>query len=124
MEDVKVNGLLSTAALFTSASTLICCALPALFVALGMGATFAGLVGAIPQLVWFSEHKTIIFPLAGVLLTANGVLRYRNRNAACPIDPRLAEACTRTRKGATWIFRISVAAYLVGAFFAFVAGNL
>ncbi len=89
-----------------------------------MGAAFAGLVGAIPQLVWFSEHKGILFPVAGGLLAANGVLRYRNRNAPCPIDSELAKACMRTRAWSTWIFRLSIAAYLTGAFFAFVAPAL
>ena len=38
-------------ALFTSFGTLICFALPALFVALGMGAAVAGIVSAVPQLI-------------------------------------------------------------------------
>lgn len=42
------SALLSIA---TSSSTLICCALPALLVAIGAGATLAGLVTAVPQLI-------------------------------------------------------------------------
>ncbi|MBC7386167.1 MAG: hypothetical protein H7301_08425 [Cryobacterium sp.] len=124
MEVLKVNRLLSTTALFSSASTLICCALPALFVALGMGAAFAGLVSAIPQLVWFSEHKGVVFPIAGLLIAANGILLYRNRNAPCPLDPRLAEACKGTRVWSARIFWVAIVAYLAGAFFAFVAPRL
>ena len=47
----------SVASLFASSSTLICCALPALLVALGAGAALSSLVSAVPQLVVLSEHK-------------------------------------------------------------------
>ena len=42
--------------LATGASTLLCCALPALLVALGAGAVLATAVSVFPQLVWVSEH--------------------------------------------------------------------
>lgn len=51
--------------LATSASTLLCCALPALLVALGAGAVLASRVSVFPQLVWVSEHKIEVFVLAG-----------------------------------------------------------
>ena len=38
-------------ALFASSSTLVCCALPAIFVALGAGASFASLVSSFPFLI-------------------------------------------------------------------------
>src|SRR6185437_5327612 len=88
--------------LFTSASTLICCALPALFVALGFGAAFAGLITKAPQLVWFSEHKLIVFGLGGILLALGGYLQWHARNMTCPTDPRLAESCKKTRKWSLW----------------------
>ena len=46
--------------LFASSSTLICCALPALFVLLGAGATFASLVNFFPQLIIISQYKISI----------------------------------------------------------------
>ena len=106
--------------LFTSVSTLLCCALPALFVVLGMGAAFAGLVGAVPQLIWISEHKALFFVFGGVMLALGGVLQWRARSLACPIDPKLAEACTTTRDWSKWIYFGSLALYLIGAFFAYV----
>lgn len=108
-------------ALFGSAGTLVCCALPALFVSLGLGAAFAGLVGTVPQLVWFSENKNPVFGVAGVLIAVSSVLQYRARNAPCPIDPELARICTSSRKWSKRILIFSVAAYLTGAFFAFIA---
>jgi len=56
----------SLASLFASSGTLVCCALPALLVALGAGAVLSSLVSVFPQLVWLSEHKEGLFIVAGV----------------------------------------------------------
>jgi len=107
--------------IFTSGGTLICCALPALLVALGAGAALASLVGAVPQLVWISEHKTGVFTLAGAMLAAAGWLQYRARFLPCPADPALAAACTRQRRVSLAIYLVSLAIFAIGGFFAFVA---
>src|SRR6187200_1056050 len=49
---LRRNLGLATAALLASSGTLVCCVLPALMVALGAGAALAGLVTAVPQLIW------------------------------------------------------------------------
>lgn len=110
----------SLASLFASSSTLICCALPALLVALGAGAALSSLVSAVPQLVWLSEHKEALFTFAGLMLFASGMLQWRNRTAPCPIDPGLRRSCLRTRKASAQMWGFSVAIYAVGAWFAFV----
>ena len=115
---------LHTLTLFGSASTLICCALPALFVSLGAGAALIGLTTAIPQLVWLSEHKIGLFAFAAVMLTISGIMQWRNRYAACPADPEAARACLQLRKISISIFFVSVTLFIVGFFFAFVAANL
>ena len=107
--------------LFTSGSTLICCALPATLVAIGSAATLASLVSSFPQLIWISEHKTLVFGLAGGMLAIAGYLQWQARNAPCPADAKLAAVCTKTRKNALRIYWLSVAIYAVGAFFAFIA---
>lgn len=111
----------SMLSLFASSSTLICCALPALLVALGAGAVLSSLVAVFPQLVWVSEHKEVVFVLAGLMLSASGGLQWRNRNAPCPIDPALRDACLRTRTWSARVYGVSVLLYLVGGWFAFVA---
>jgi hypothetical protein len=110
----------SVLSLFASSSTLICCALPALLVALGAGAALSGLVGAFPQIVWLSEHKVGLFTFAGLMLAASGGLQWFNRNAPCPIEPALRDACLRTRKVSLRVYWVSVGIYLLGGFFAFV----
>ena len=107
--------------LFTSGSTLICCALPATLVAIGSAATLASLVSNFPQLIWISEHKGLVFGLAGVMLAMAGYLQWQARNAPCPADAALAAVCAKTRQNALRIYWLSVGIFAVGAFFAFVA---
>lgn len=114
----KVLGFLS---LFTSVGTLLCCALPALLVALGMGAALAGLVGAVPQIVWLSENKLGLFTIGAILLAAGGFLQWRARFEPCPLDPIQAAACTSARRSSKILYFVSLGIYLVGAFFAFLA---
>jgi hypothetical protein len=110
----------SVLSLFASSSTLVCCALPALLVALGAGAALSSLVSVFPQVVWLSEHKEGLFLFAGLAIAASGVLQWRNRNAPCPVDPALRSACLRTRKTSLLLYGFSVTVYLVGGWFAFV----
>lgn len=121
MREGMKQTLLPALTLFTSAGTLLCCALPALLVTLGAGAALAGLVSAAPWLVALSRHKLLLFAVAGGLLLAAGVMRWSARNAPCPIDPAQARACMRLRRVGAWIYWLSVAIYGVGVFFAFVA---
>lgn len=107
--------------LFSSSATLICCALPALLVALGAGAAVAGLVGSFPQLIWFSDNKALVFGIGALLLIAAGAMRWYSRDKACPIDDNQAEACRASKDYSRWIFLASVGIYMVGAFFAFAA---
>lgn len=107
--------------LFASTGTLLCCALPALFITLGMGATFAGIVYAVPQLVWLSQYKAYVFTGAGVMLAFAWWMRWRSRNDPCPVDPAEARACARMRSIGGIVLYISIGIFAVGAFFAFIA---
>jgi hypothetical protein len=115
--------ILPTLTLFSSLGTLFCCALPALMVSIGAGAAMAGLVSAVPQLVWLSEHKVSLFVGAGILIVLSAVSTYRNRNAPCPADPVQLRSCLRLRQWARVAAYLSIALYSVGFFFAFIAGR-
>lgn len=119
-----MNRALATLSLFTSFGTLICCAIPALLVTLGLGATLAGLVNEVPQLVWFSEHKDYFFVFSAAMLSFAGLMLWRARNAPCPANPEKAKACSSLRKFSIWIYGFSVLIYLIGAFFAYIAQYL
>ncbi len=116
--------LAPTLSLFASTSTLLCCALPALLVTIGAGAVMAGIASNVPGYVWLTERKVPLFILSGVLLVAALFMRWRSRNAPCPIDPVESEACTRLRRTSGVILWASVAIYLIGGFFAFFAADL
>ena len=111
---------LSFISLFTSTGTLICCALPALLVALGAGAVLSTLVTVMPGLVWISEYKEAVFVAAGAMLAISGWLQWRSRFAPCPLDPALRDACLRTRKTSARVYLASMLIYVVGGFFAFI----
>jgi hypothetical protein len=119
-----MRKLLSVAALLGSTTTIVCCFLPALFVSLGAGAAFAALIGAVPELVWLSEHKGLVFGIAGVWLLVAAIVERRARQGVCPMDPRLAEACRTAKFGANRILVVAATLYGLGFLFAFVLPRL
>jgi mercuric ion transport protein len=105
--------------LFTSFSTLVCCALPALLVSLGLGATLVGLTSNFPALIWVSEHKIFVFVASFTMIFLSSLMQYRARNLPCPIDPELARACTVGRVWSIRIMIFSIIIWTIGAGFAF-----
>lgn len=118
------DNILPVMGLFTSIGTLLCCALPVLFVTLGMGAALAGLLTTMPFLITMSEHKGIVFGVAGVMIVASAILQWVKRNAPCPIDPKAARTCMRLRRLSIYITAFAGTIYVVGVFFAFIAPKL
>ena len=121
MSSLYKQTLLPMLSLFTSVGTLLCCALPALLVALGMGAAMAGFVSTVPWITALSEYKPIVFAVSGVLLALATFMQWRARNAPCPPDPAQARACSILRKISWGIIGFSIIVYLIGFFFAFLA---
>lgn len=110
----------SLVTLLASSGTLICCAIPALLVSIGAGAALASFVAIFPQIVWISEYKEIVFTISALLMIIGGVLQWRNRNAPCPIDPKLRDACLKTRKTSLRIYFASLLILIIGSWFAFI----
>lgn len=106
-------------ALLASTGTLVCCVLPALMVSLGAGAALAGLVTAVPQLIWLSAHKEFVFVLAFATLGVSGALLWGARRLPCPADPALAAACSRLRRWSVGLWVVAACLTAVGATFAF-----
>lgn len=114
------NLILSAVTLLSSAGTLVCCVLPAILVALGAGAALAGLVTAVPQLVWLSEHKPLVFGVAFALLVASGSATWYSRALPCPTDPAAAQACQRLRRINVTLYGIALATFAIGLTFTFI----
>jgi hypothetical protein len=115
------DSLVNYLTLFSSLSTLLCCALPALLVSLGLGSVMMGLATNVPGLVWISENKEPVFFVAFLLLSLNGYLLWRARIQSCPIDPKLRDACLNARRASKAIYFLSVGAFVLGTFYAYLA---
>ncbi len=106
--------------LFGSFSTIICCALPALLIFFGVGGVVASLISTFPALIVLSEHKEILFLVAGVLLIINGLIQWYNKDVVCPVDKKMARACGSTRTVTKIIYIFSLIIYLCALVITFV----
>lgn len=113
-----------TIALVTSLSTLVCCTLPAFMITLGMGAALSSLTSTVPQLIWLSERKSLVFGGSFILLMLAWLVRYLTRNMPCPADPAAAKACARLRALGGIVLWAGFAVWVVGAFSAFILPKL
>ena len=113
------NVGIAATALLASSATLICCVLPAVLVSLGAGAALVGLVSAVPQLIWLSEHKALVFGVAGAMLVVSAVVLWNGRRLPCPTDPQLARSCMRLRALSNRLWTVAAIGYAAGAIFAF-----
>jgi hypothetical protein len=118
------NTILPFLTLFTSAGTLLCCALPALLVSLGLGASLAGFISVNPWVSVISEYKIYVFIISGLLLLMAGGMHYRARYAPCPIDPKQAKICMAMRQINKIVLFGSIVIWMVGFFFAFIAVHI
>ena len=113
-------GFLSYLSLFTSVGTLLCCALPSLFVLIGLGATVATVLSAAPWLVAMSHHKNWVFVIAGLLIAGNFTWSYKR--AACdPGDPAACRSASQFSRAALWF---SAVLYAIGCFAAYLLGPI
>lgn len=116
------------AALFTSFGTLLCCGLPSLLVLLGLGATVASFLSAVPWLVTLSQHKVWVFAISGALIASNFAYLYalaprlKAQGVACRVDE--PDACVSASGFSRTVLWISAVIYLVGFFTAFALGPL
>lgn len=124
-EDSHLSACLT---LFASVGTLVCCALPALLVLLGLGAAVASTLSVAPWLAALTRHKELVFALAGVVIGGNARYVFR-------VAPRLRVDGTGCRSGddgpcvaASRFGRltvvISAVIYLTGFAVAFLLGPL
>jgi len=123
------NPLLSYLSLFTSFGTLLCCALPSLLVLLGLGATVASFLSAVPWLVTLARHKVWVFALSGTLIASDFAYVYwlssrlKAQGEACSIEdgPTACDTATRISRVALWV---AAAIYAVGFFTAYLLGPI
>jgi hypothetical protein len=122
----KRSAVLSYLSLFTSAGTLLCCALPSLLVLFGLGASVASMLSFLPWLVALSRHKVWTFSISGALIAFSFVNTYyivpRLRTQECsPDNPTGCAEASRLSKVLLWV---SAVIYGVGFFVAYALGPI
>ena len=105
--------------LFASSSTLICCALPSLFVVLGAGASFASLLTVFPFLIVLSQYKLAISFTAFTTIALAGFAHYKTAHLPCPADPELGRACLQSRRRARLVYYVSVIIFAFATIFTY-----
>jgi mercuric ion transport protein len=122
----KRSAALNYFSLFTSVSTLLCCALPSLLVLFGLGASVASMLSFMPWLVALSRHKQWTFAGSGILIALSFVNMYyitpRVRTEQCSADD--PSACEEASKLSRILLWVSAAIYGVGIFVAYVLGPI
>ncbi len=114
------DSISSIFSLFTSSSTLLCCALPAVFVMLGAGASFASFISVFPFLITLSIYKIELTFMAFLMMGIAGFFNYKASFAPCPIDPELGKKCTRLRRQSRLVFYFSSGILIFATFFTYV----
>ncbi|HXS11981.1 MAG TPA: hypothetical protein VN734_04710 [Acidobacteriaceae bacterium] len=120
-------ALLNYFSLFSSFSTLICCALPSILVLLGLGTAVASVLSAAPWLVSLSRHKIWTFSIAGALILGSFVMTYvvaprlRNGEQCDAGDPNTCGEVSRISRVILWC---SALIYAGGFFVAYLLGPI
>jgi len=122
----KRSAVLNYFSLFTSLSTLLCCALPSLLVLFGLGASVASMLSFMPWLVTLSRHKQWTFAVSGTLIALSFVNMYyiapRIRAKQCSADD--PSACEEASKLSRVLLWVSAVIYGAGIFAAYVLGPI
>jgi mercuric ion transport protein len=120
------TAVLSYFSLFTSLSTLLCCALPSVLVLFGLGGSVASMLSSLPWLAALSRHKVLTFGVSGILIACSFLSTYyalpRLRPQEClPENPN---ACLESSKLSRILLWVSAVIYGVGFLVAFVIGPI
>lgn len=120
-------ALLNYFSLFSSFSTLICCALPSVLVLLGMGTAVASMLSAAPWLVSLSRHKIWTFSIAGALIACSFLMTYfiaprLQDGETC--DARDPTTCGEVSKLSRLLLWGSAVIYAGGFFVAYLLGPI
>jgi mercuric ion transport protein len=122
----KRSAVLNYLSLFTSLSTLLCCALPSLLVLFGLGASVASMLSFMPWLATLSRQKQWTLGVSGILIVLSFVNMYyiapRIRAKQCSADD--PSACEEASRLSTILLWVSAGIYAVGVFVAYVLGPI
>ena len=115
---------LTATSLVTSISMCICCALPAFLLLLGGGPILAALFTSFPKLLLIEKYSVLLFIVSGSLILASGVLRWQNKNYACPTDPKEEKTCSRLNCFNKYLYIFTIIIFTIGGFSTFILPRL
>ena len=122
----KRSAVLNYFSLFTSLSTLLCCALPSLLVLFGLGASVASMLAFMPWLVTLSLYKHWTFGVSGLLIALSFFNMFyvapHMRAEQCTADD--SSACEEASRLSISLLWVSAGIYAVGIFVAYVLGPI
>jgi mercuric ion transport protein len=121
------SAILSYFSLFTSLSTLLCCALPSLLVLFGLGASVASMLAFTPWLVALSRHKVWTFSISGTLIGLSFINMYYfvprlKGGDVCDVGD--GSACRDTSRVSKVLLWVSAGIYALGFFVAYALGPI
>ena len=93
MDKEKKSLLTQILVLFASSSTLVCCAIPALLVAIGATGALISLFSNIPFLITISENKEMVFTISGLLIIIAFWTQRKDEIDSCELDDTLMMSC-------------------------------
>jgi len=106
--------------LFASTPTLLCCALPIIFVSLGMGSLVASIyIDKLPWLQWFGMNSLLTFSISGLILLISAYFLFKKKRS-CPLDSKLSQICNNAQKWNIYFFYLASSIWLISALSAFV----
>ena len=79
---------------------------------------------AVPQLIWLSGHKPLVFGSAAGLLIVSGAALWYGRSLPCPTDPVAGRICRRLRRLSATAYGVALASFTVSVAFAFILPGL
>ena len=118
------SAVLSYFSLFTSLSTLLCCALPSLLVLFGLGASVASMLAFFPWLTALSRHKVLTFGISGFLITCSFLHAYYVLPRLGRIECLPDSPCVQASRLSRTLLWVSAAIYAFGFLVAFVLGPI
>lgn len=118
MNNIKDNIIL-ICGLFSSLSTIFCCALPVVLVFFGLGSLFAAISAKFMFINWLVENNLYLFLASFLFLSISGYFIFIKKQN-CKTDKKLLQACQISKKINKIIWIIATLILLISLFFKYI----
>jgi len=89
-----------------------------MFVFMGLGSVFAGILSYFPFLTILSHNKNILFIISGMILLISGILQFINYNKSCIIIDK--DSCNKNKKISLYTYIISLILFVISSFVVYI----